>query len=561
MSSRTSSRSPAGATPESWYLPLHQDAYFEALATGVVPIAEAKASTLSSVDQRLLHKEAHGFDYGVVGLLELAGAPTATGYTLLARCNAFWLRGEAERLELEGKLELFQDTVPDALPIRVDAGLFDAPVASLGVSNGELELSVNAAGLETPEPQSGQRKPRIVSLSGAISMARHRCLQLAIGVEYLPELFRVEGILPAHGRWGASFAGGVMGALLRSVAPAAHATKEEMLVIGEAAEMLSAMDPSLGIELSEFGSRLLDRCNGTEGASQAAAKFRETIARISDNQLELTTARIDDSGQIGLRALMVFLLAPEPDLLLRWLAARPDVGAGVSILASVFSGLYSGMAGVPRRVKAPSGPTFLATSLLAQSLLEGGDALSMEHGWSQDCEERRTIKFNGLVFAESVKKPAAIVTVLLAAVRAGGGSAMVDSDTGAIVLGLEGATGLLTAKVVVGASRWVGAGPVAELSIALRRPGRGAHPREFLERLLSRGIAPVAASLGDGPGEVELSTMVLLVGDDFIPAIRQALETLHLRAMDLGLVPPSQAPARKRAARKSTKEGTPAAGE
>lgn len=557
MSRRTSSRRPAGARLESWFLPLHQDVYFDALATGVVPCAIGKATSLGAMDRRLLQREAHGFDYGVVGLLELVNEPSGRGYVLLGNCKAFWIRSDGDRSELEDKLELFQDTVPSALPLRVDAGMFEEGAADGGVANGELALPLDAPSQAVQESSTEDGATSIVSLSGAIAMARHRCLQLGMPIDFLPRVIRFSEEPAGQGGWASSFSVGAMEGVTALNASGAHASRDELFVIAEASELLSGMDAAMGIELNEFAARLHERCGRDPGAATAAGKFRETIARLTDNQLELTTARVDDSGQIGLRALMVFLLAPEPDELLRWFAARMDVGAGVSILAAVFSGLYAGLGRVPRHVKGPEGQSFLSIGMLSESMLDARIGYSMEHVWSQQGEELHAMKVRGLAFAHSVKGPDPAVSALLEAVRAAGGVADVNAETGAITVGMiaEGAT--RTAIATVGPSRWLGGPPVAGLGLRLRRQGKGGLPRELLERLLDPGLAPVIASLGSVAGEVILSTEVALQDKDFIQAMSKALVALHQRAESLGLVDQSQVANRKRAPTKRRKKDSP----
>ena len=82
--------------------------------------------------------------------------------------------------------------------------------------------------------------------------------------------------------------------------------------------------------------------------ADATEKLKDIVRRVAANELELTTAKIQDGGQVGLRALVVFLLAPEPERLLKWLAARPAVGDGVSFIASFLSGLFFGQESYPR---------------------------------------------------------------------------------------------------------------------------------------------------------------------------------------------------------------------
>lgn len=557
MSKRTSNRKPAAARLKSWYLPLHQDAYFEALATGVTPVTQGAVTSIDALDRRLLRREAHGLDYGSVGLLELARAPSEHGYVLLGNCSAFWLRSDDDRSELVDKLELFQDTVPEALPLRVDAGLFEGRDTSCGVAGGELDLSMGEGVQAAEEPASGTEMAPIVILSGAIAMARHRLTELGISADLLPVIFRLADTLPPEERWAAAVAVGAVEGLIDLFALDAPVSGEELLVIAEAAELLSSMDAAMGIELNDFTARLHQRCSSDSGAKAIASKFRETISRLSDNQLELNTARIDDSGHIGLRALMVFLLAPEPDDLLRWFSARQDVGSSVSILAAIFSGLYGGLSGVPRHVKGPSGPSFLSIGLLSHSMLNASMDYAVEHVWSQRGEELVEMKVSGLRFAQSVKKPSPVVSLLLESVRGVGGVAEVNAETGTVTVGMPAEAADRSAVASVRCSRWFKGSQVVEFSLRLRRPGKAGHSRELLERLLDAELAPVLANLGSGTSEVILLTEVPLECDDFAAALRGALLVLHERAESLGLVHQAQGAARKRSSTRSRKSDSP----
>ncbi|ADV28033.1 hypothetical protein Psesu_2198 [Pseudoxanthomonas suwonensis 11-1] len=557
MSRRTSNRQPAGARRGSWFLPLHQDAYFEALATGVVPCAASKPTSLGAMDHRMLRREAHGFDYGVVGLLELDCEPSARGYVLLGDCKAFWLQCDSDRSELEDKLELFEDTVPSALPLRVDAGMFEERGAVAGVVNGELSLPLNEPPQAVEQSSAGDGVTRIVSLSGAIAMARHRCLQLGVPVDSLPGVIRFSDGIARLGGWASSFLVGAVEGVVAAVATSVHASRDELLVVAEAAELLSGMDAAMGIELNDFAARLHERCGRDPGAAATAGKFRETIAKLTDNQLELTTARIDDSGQIGLRALMVFLLAPEPEELLRWLTARTDVGAGVSILAAVFSGLYAGLGRVPRHVKGPEGSSFLSIGLLSESMLGASIGYSMESAWSQQGEGLHVMKVRGLVFAHSITRPDPAVSALLEAVRGAGGVADVNAETGAITVGMSAGGATRTAIATVGPSRWFGDSPVVRLGLRLRRQGKGTLPRELLERLLDPELAPVIASLGGVSGEVVLSAEAALQDRDFIRTLGRVIIALHQRAESLGLVDQAEVIARKRTPARTRKKAAP----
>jgi hypothetical protein len=553
MSSRKSSRKVEAAIQGPFFLPLHQDRYAEALSTGVVPLAGMEAAALGNVDSRLLARSAHGFDYGAVGLLELVGPPVVRGYVLAADCKAFWLRDQGEADELKAKLGLFGDTVPDAIPMKVDSQLFVVRESTPRTLDGELDLGGASLPSDAPQPVTDtiveQTLATLESLAGATSMTRHRCLDRSLGIEVLAGLLTPGPTKnPRHGA-AASFAMGVMDELLQSVAREARASKDELFVIAEAAELISGMNPRDGMEPLAFSRQLLDRVAraGGEGAAAIATKLDETIAKLSDNQLELTTSRIDDTGQIGLRSLMVFLLAPNPEQALRWVSARKDIGPGVSILTSMFSGLYAGLGSVPRQVKAPDKSVFLATTTYAQSLLDDRPTLTLHHRWAEDGVECHAVVAGGHQLAAVANFPKAEIALLLDASRSAGLIGRVNPETGAITVGRPGDNVARAAWAAVGKSRWLEAGPVVILSCHVRQPGKAQCPRQLLERLLAPGLAPVWAALGESACQVVLSVEVLLHDSGFASRINDALTALYSTAEDLALCFPMEPLGRRRA--------------
>lgn len=559
MSSPKNSRKGGALVQGALFLPLHQDRYTDALATGVVPLAGMKAVPLGDLDGRLLERGAHGFDYGVVGLLELASPPVADGYVLAGASKAFWLRDQADADELESKLGLFGDTVPEAIPLKVDPQLFLPREPAASASNGELDLGGPTPRLEAPPAVTDASSDRVISmlqsLAGAASMTRHRCLDRSLGVEVLAELLAPPPTQGSRKGTAASLVLGVMDGLVRSVAKEARASDDEILVIAEAAELISGMNPSDGIEPIAFSRELLERVAGErgEGAASIALKLGETIAKLSDNQLELTTSRIDDSGQIGLRSLMVFLLAPKPDQVLRWITARKDIGTGVSILTSMFSGLYAGLGSVPRQVKAPDKDVFLAATAYAQSLLDDGPGISTELRWSQDGAEKHVMRVGAMPFAVVQTPPSTEATLLLDESRSAGLLANVHSETGVITVGRPGDDAGRAAVATAGSSRWLHTGPVAVMSLHLRHPGKGQCPPDLLKRLLAPDLAPAWAVLGELPSQLMLSTEVLLQAPSSERGISEALTVLYSKAEALGLCFPAQAAARKRGPSKKPK--------
>jgi hypothetical protein len=511
-----------------------------------------EAAALGDVDGRLLEPRAHGFDYGVVGLLELADPPVAGGYVLAAACKTFWLRDQGEANELEAKLGLFGDTVPDAIPLKVDSQLFVESESTPSASNGELDLKGAPPPSAVPPPVNdtgvGLVLATLENLAGATSMTRHRCLGCSLGVEVLAELLTPYPTQDHRHGVAASFAMGVMAGLLRSVVKEAHTSNDELFVIAEAAELISGMSLRDGMEPIAFSRLLLERVAGVggDGAAAIASKLCETIAKLADNQLELTTSRIDDSGQIGLRSLMVFLLAPSPDQALRWISARKDIGFGVSILTSMFSGLYAGLGSVPRQVKAPDKSVFLATTAYAQALLDGRPTPTLYHRWAEDGVEHHALVAGGHQLAAVENSPTPQIALLLNASRSAGLIGRVHPETGAITVGRSGGNVASPALATVGKSRWLEVGPVVVLSCDVRQPGKGQCPRYLLERLLAPGLAPVWAALGEGPGQVVLSIEVLLQDSEFAHRLNDALTALYSTAEDLALCFPMEPLGRRR---------------
>src|SRR5690606_32566935 len=102
------------------------------------------------------------------------------------------------------------------------------------------------------------------------------------------------------------------------VAKPGGAPDEDAQILTVLAEKLVSMDFSGGIVPDEVLSEIHRSVASTESGGELLAAIealQATMRKVAGNQLALSGSKIDDSGQVGLRGIMVFLLAPSPTFL------------------------------------------------------------------------------------------------------------------------------------------------------------------------------------------------------------------------------------------------------
>lgn len=552
-----------GTTAARLFLPIHQDHLFEALATGFVQLRGRRPMHLGEVSHDILTARAHGFDYGLVGLLELIDEKAAMKfaasrkYVLLSECIGIWVATEDDVVELDARVKTFGDTVPDALEFRHDVGLFASVQAGTSASiespEQELPLDGGAEGSEltyTESPEEGELQPlRAEKVAGAISMLRYRALGISNGLDRLSKA--LGPMANDRGAGSSSFEWLVASSLGE---PNPNGDQLDARVVGAAAEMLVTLDSRNGLSPLDFATRLQATLSGGEqgnAMAEATEKLKDIVRRVAANELELTTANIQDGGKVGLRALVVFLLAPEPERLLKWLAARPAVGDGVSLVASFLSGLFSGQGKLPATVKGPGRNAFLAPVLLGHQWVEGKPDLAMDSLWESDGSRVQRIMVGSMELARAVEPPAETTRMFLELAQREELTAMVDAATGAISLRVEGMQ-TTDISVDIGPSHWLPfAGEVATMGVLAKGKGRGQLPKSAVELLLHDAMPPVWASLGEATGQVVLRVEAGIKGD---AALQRAIDCLISRMEMSGLVVwPVKKPPAKRSKEKAKK--------
>jgi len=120
------------------FVAIHQDQLMESFARGFVPNAKMILRAETVVTQGALDLAMEGQAWGSVVLVELA-VPKATKPTdvlaipsllMLVDCISCWVESDDVAMEIQARLQTFDDTIPNALDIKVDPSLFPVPAAS-----------------------------------------------------------------------------------------------------------------------------------------------------------------------------------------------------------------------------------------------------------------------------------------------------------------------------------------------------------------------------------------------------------------------------------------------
>lgn len=579
------------AVPHRRLMPLHEEEFAALIAAGALYVRDCAVLAPGEVSKGDVLAALRGRDYGVVGLLEPTRDWTGNGVLYVWDAEAFWVGNDDLAIEITSKLGLYPDLVVDAIPVRTDAALFpmeedgggvsvslasadppreSAPPSQTSIpfesveqeearvgeggplpdaSDGaapedvQVELSPQAgavgsdadAGDEAPGSTQDAGLGLLNQIAGATGLLRHRVDDLGLPASTLASL------LPS-GPEGAgcgvqSFVEPVINRIQGSLG-GVEFSPEEVAVLIDAAVLLERPGVAHGIDPREFTSKLTElAARGGQAQLALADKLSQAIGKLANSEIELTSARIDDSRQLGLRGLMVFLQTLDPGSLLQWMKARPDVGRGVSLIASLYSGIYAGLALLPREVKGKDRQCFVGPVWYAKDFLDGVASISVKRTWGQDASCQEAVSASGWALYESIIPAKAELSAAMDAARAAGFEVRVNPDSGAATIQLSLESGSAVAGLVVGRSRWIAGLDVVRLQVDLVHGGRGKPTKELLESMLSGNIAPVWAALDPVSSEFSLFVEVPVREQGQGDLMASALKLLVERIETLGLVP------------------------
>ena len=471
------------------------------------------------VSHEALSNAREGLSWGEVVLVEVeiqghaheGGRANFCQPILLSDCLACWLRSRDAVVELEARLETFDDTVANALELKVDPTLFPEN-DKVGGADAEKTLSLFSEGVGAVNAAAGEelatrteREVRYVEasslnkLSGAVSLLSWQIIRIGRPLELLRQLLDVS---VGQESGAVRFASQIY-----SVLRPQEINSEDCRIFLAAASMLGDLDPRKGFDVDHFISEVSRRLVTEVDGSPEIKIFSETVQKVLDNRIELSSSKIDDSGRIAQRALMIFLLAPGPEQMMRWISARPDVGESVSILAFVLSGLYCGLGGIPASTKAISRQAFLGSTVVGWNIAVGGVVpVHVHREWGPLAEEHEQLVVSGLTLADIVKPASRSLTEVFGRLKERGYETEVNPSNGCINVSFDVKGEASKLLVHVGPSAFrVPPDDVVRLTYRTRQARKGALQRQLLEKILSGVTYPVIASIGESSGVVGLT--------------------------------------------------------
>lgn len=583
------------ATPARRFMPLHEEEFAALIAGGALDSNACAVLVTEELSTEAVSAASRGRDYGVVGLLEVTPDWVSERVLYVWDVAAFLVENEDLAIEVKTRLGLYPDLVIEAISVSADARLFPsglgygasgASPASAGLAQAsgptspipmQLDLvEQGEAGEEgqeasgpvhdpspstavdgVPPPQAGpsstdtdagdEEVPGSVEdsgigllnrIAGATCLLRHRMDELGLPASALAALLPRE----PEGTGGGiqSFVEPVLRRIQESLGGVEFAPGE-LAVLTDAAALLEKPDFARGIDPREFTSQLAElAARGGQVELGLADKLSQTIGKLANSEIELTSARIDDSKQIGLRGLMVFLQTLDPDSLIRWMEARRDVGRGVSLIAGLYSGMYAGLAVLPRGVKGEGLQCFAGPVWYARKFLDGVADVSGKRTWAQDASCKEAVLVSGWTLYESTSPAKRGLSMVMGAMQGTSFEVRVDPDSGAATIQLALETGPAVASLVVGRSRWVAGVPVVRLQVNLVHGGRGKPTKDLLESMLSGRIAPAWVTLDATSSEFSLFIEVPFSEQSQGDLTASSLKLMVERIENLGLVAPRE---------------------
>lgn len=468
-----------------------------------------------------------GADWGDVVLLEVThprqekASFDLTQPLLLTEVIGCWTRSADVAIEIEVRLGTFDDTVPGLVKVEADQSLFPNPEAI--AAQDLLPLSSHPDDVESGAAIGVITQCDSVALekvAGGLAMLRARARAGGLSIRTLEQLLSESHI-------EASKIGCVASLALqayRLMRPSQIGSSDEQVFV-KAAAALKDLRPREGLDPVAFIELL--------GEGEDLAAFLDTLRKVLDSRIELSDSKLDDSGMVGQRALLLFLLAPRAEDLERWLRARPT-GPIVAALANLLSGVYCGLGGISRELKGPDPDSMLAVVQAASSLLDGTSTqASLSRTWDARAAVRECIMIGGRELLSIIQEPPEVMSLLIGAAQYAGLTTRVHRDTGKCVA-VVGESAMLVELDITTSMLRVPAGQVARLTYRGRSTKRGQPSREVLATLMDRSLRPVVATV-DASGSV-----LLEVEMDSPSSISEGISELIRAAGSAGLAQESE---------------------
>lgn len=328
--------------------------------------------------------EARGaIEYGSVAIIEIElGAATVHKSAAaqearlelplpLAYVRRVFFRTDAERKEFVARSGAYGDIPKDILTLKVEPDAFPP--------TNQTSLTLPVAGGGTPG-EALDAKPYVFDkIGGALAalLSTMRIQPTAAAAAVLNRLATGESTLASPG--------GIAGVVAALLDPEPEANQHGNVALARtAASVLGAMRPDGGFDPVAFLGAI---GGGHPGASAAQISSVESFSRHATDIVEMRRevsrdAFSDAPGKIAPRALLLFILNPDPDRLLAIPKRVPNLGPSVFLLASIFAGSFAGLANLPASLKAPDKGAFLGVGLLAFNALRGqASTLEVKKEW------------------------------------------------------------------------------------------------------------------------------------------------------------------------------------
>lgn len=440
-----------------------------------------------------------GRDWGAVFLLELDGGAGLSSNPRPSNCIFADLvvsvvaPSDEALVDVLARIEAFDDTIADLVPMRVDSTIFPSV---------ELPLADSGAGeYECATGDFIAAEPLVLDkLGGAYALVRAHLENLERPPSELHGMLKFEA---ARSQALGDALGAFASHVYRLVRPSVGEADDLRIFVAAACSLLTA-STARGLDATSFVRGLA--IGDGEGAVSIAA-FLTVMEKVFDNRIELVDGMVDDSGGIGQRALLIFLLAPTPEKLRRWVKAR-TVGPRVALLASVLSGLYAGFGGLSRGEKGASREQAVAHVAAARLSINGEvEGLELTSAWDQSGVRTETLFAASLPLMRGKGATDLQKRAVLEALAGNGSQPAVAPESGDIRVVVEGCPMVAVIKYAR-SSLVLGGVEVYEVVVEGRQPRRGALTRDVLERLLDESSRPVVACLTPIKGRVLLRVEV-----------------------------------------------------
>ena len=285
----------------------------------------------------------------------------------LASLRRALFRSTAERDEFVAKIAGYADVPGGIIELAVDADAFPKKEPALELFAADsMDVGPNAISLPYD------------ALGGALLALLHHLR--TVGDDVPLELLRdVLNFAPVKVPL-AEIAGGLAGAL------DPRGGSQGALVARLVMELLMARQPGTGFNPAAFLDQLHEAVARLPASAGAPIdKFVEHAKDILAARKDISDdAHADSAGKVVSRALLLFLLNPDPEKLYN-LRKRPNkVGKCVYSLAMFFSGAFKGLAGLPSLWKSSNTQAFLAIGVFASRVFHGLPApVGIGRSWDQ----------------------------------------------------------------------------------------------------------------------------------------------------------------------------------